>query len=170
MISALSELIVREASTSDAVPLANILNAIIEAGGTTAMEAPLNAVEFKEHFLYGSDVISCAVAVDPANSEPVGFHALKRYAGLPEAWGADIATFARMKRKLPGVGTALFAATKAKSRKLGLVNINAAIRADNRVGLAFYEKMGFRTYETLRRVPLKDGTPVDRILKRYDVV
>jgi hypothetical protein len=41
---------------------------------------------------------------------------------------------------------------------------------DNRVGLAFYEKMGFRTYETLRRVPLRDGTPVDRILKRYDVV
>jgi L-amino acid N-acyltransferase YncA len=169
MISALSELIVREASTSDAVPLANILNAIIEAGGTTAMEAPLNAVEFTEHFLYGSDVISCAVAVDPANSEPVGFQALKRYAGLPEAW-ADIATFARMKRKLPGVGTALFAATKAKARKLGLVTINAAIRADNRVGLVFYEKMGFRTYETLRRVPLKDGTPVDRILKRYDVV
>jgi L-amino acid N-acyltransferase YncA len=169
MISARSELIVREASTSDAVPLANILNAIIEAGGTTAMEAPLNAVEFTEHFLCGSDVISCAVAVDPANSEPVGFQALKRYADLPKAW-ADIATFARMKRKLPGVGTALFAATKAKARKLGLVTINAAIRADNRVGLAFYEKMGFRTYEMLRRVPLKDGTPVDRILKRYDVV
>ena len=169
MISAGSELIVREASTSDAVPLANILNAIIEAGGTTAMEAPLNAVEFAEHFLHGSDVLSCAVAVDPANSEPVGFQSLKRYAGLPEAW-ADIATFARMKRKLPGVGTALFAATKAKARKLGLVTINAAIRADNRVGLAFYEKMGFRTYKTLQHVPLKDGTPVDRILKRYDVV
>jgi L-amino acid N-acyltransferase YncA len=168
MISARSELIVREASTSDAVPLANILNAIIEGGGTTAMEAPLNAVEFTEHFLHASDVLSCAVAVDPANSEPVGFQALKRYADLPEAW-ADIATFARMKRKLPGVGTALFAATKAKARKLGLVTINAAIRADNRVGLAFYEKMGFRTYETLRRVPLKDGTLVDRILKRYDV-
>jgi hypothetical protein len=37
-----------------------------------------------------------------------------------------------MKRKLPGVGTALFAATKAKARKLGLVTISAAIRADNR--------------------------------------
>jgi L-amino acid N-acyltransferase YncA len=169
MIAARGELIVRDASANDAVPLADILNAIIEAGGTTAMEEALNAVEFAEHFLRGPDVFSCAVAVDPASDEPVGFQALKRYAELPEGW-ADIATFARMKPKLPGIGTALFAATKAKARQLGLVTINAAIRADNRGGLAFYEKMGFRTYETLRRVPLKDGTPVDRVLKRYDVV
>ena len=163
-----SALIVREASASDVVPLADILNAIIEAGGTTAMEAPLDAAAFAEHFLDGPDVLSCVVAVDPADGEPVGFQALMRYAGLPEAW-VDIATFARMTRKRPGVGTALFAATKATARNLGLVAINAAIRADNRAGLAFYEKMGFRTYETLRQVPLQDGTPVDRILKRYDV-
>jgi L-amino acid N-acyltransferase YncA len=169
MISARGDLIVRDASADDAVPLARILNAIIEAGGTTAMEGPLNPAEFAEHFLRGPDVFCCVVAVDPAGGEPIGFQALKRYAELPEGW-ADIATFARMKPKLPGVGTALFAATKAKARKLGLVAINAAIRADNRGGLAFYEKMGFRTYETLRRVPLKDGTPVDRILKRYDLV
>jgi ribosomal protein S18 acetylase RimI-like enzyme len=50
-----------------------------------------------------------------------------------------------MKPKLSGVGTALFAATKAKARQLGLAAIDAAIRPDNRGGLAIYEKMGFRT-------------------------
>jgi len=74
-----------------------------------------------------------------------------------------------MKPKLPGVGTALFAVTRMRARELGLIAINAAIRVDNRSGLAFYEKMGFRTYRTLHDVPLSDGTPIDRVLKRFDV-
>jgi hypothetical protein len=65
--------------------LANILNAIVEAGGTTAMEEPLNAVEFAEQFLRGPDVLPCVAAVDPASGELLGFQALRRYAELPEA-------------------------------------------------------------------------------------
>ena len=66
-------------------------------------------------------------------------------------------------------GTALFERTKAAARALGLVAIGATIRADNHSGLPFYEKMGFRTYDVARAVPLGDGTPVDRIRKRYDL-
>jgi len=66
-----------------------------------------------------------------------------------------------------GVGTALFAATVVRAREVGLTAINATIRADNKGGLAFYTKMGFETYGIARGVPLRDGTPIDRVSKRY---
>ena len=159
---------VRAAVGSDAGPLAEILDEIIRAGGTTAHETPFSAARFADSYLYGADALACFVAEDPASGAPAGFQALGRHHELPEGW-ADIGTFARMRPKLPGVGTALFAATRVRARELGLVAINAAIRADNYGGLAFYEKLGFATFRTIPAVPLQDGTPVDRILKRYDV-
>ncbi|WP_420810234.1 GNAT family N-acetyltransferase [Ensifer aridi] len=69
--------------------------------------------------------------------------------------------------KVPGAGTALFAATKAYARDAGFLAINATIRADNIGGLAYYSKMGFVDYKVDKAVPLKDGRPVDRISKRY---
>jgi hypothetical protein len=42
----------------------------------------------------------------------------------------------RRSPRLPGVGAALFPATCAVAETLGLVAINAAIRADNVPGLA----------------------------------
>lgn len=66
-----------------------------------------------------------------------------------------------------GVATALFATTTAQARELGLSAINATIRADNVSGLAFYSKMGVEDCGIAKQLPLKDGTPVDRISKRY---
>jgi RimJ/RimL family protein N-acetyltransferase len=98
----------------------------------------------------------------------VGFQSLSIY-GNPPNGTADIATFARMNPKTKGVGTALFPATRIAAEALGLELINATIRADNVSGLAYYGKMGFETYDRLVRVPLLDGTPVDRIKKRFVV-
>ena len=47
--------------------------------------------------------------------------------------------------------------------------IDATIRADNTGGLAFYGRMGFTDYDCVAGVPLKDGTLVDRIRKRFDL-
>jgi L-amino acid N-acyltransferase YncA len=66
-----------------------------------------------------------------------------------------------------GTGAALFAATRDEARRQGRRAINAAIRADNTGGLAFYGRMGFEDYQIARGVPLKDGTPVDRVRRRY---
>ena len=49
------------------------------------------------------------------------------------------------------------------------VCIDATIRADNRGGLAYYERMGFREQTRLLGVPLRDGRPVDRVRKRLDL-
>ncbi|MEX0759296.1 MAG: GNAT family N-acetyltransferase [Tistlia sp.] len=159
---------VRPARLQEAGELCTLLNAIIRIGGTTAHERPLTVEGFAEQFLRGPGFLCCLVAEEAASGLLGGFQALERHAGLPEGW-ADIATFARPEPKIPGVGTALFAATAARARLLGVTTINATIRADNHGGLAYYSKMGFEDHAVARGVPLADGTPVDRISKRYPV-
>lgn len=155
---------VRPGGAADAAGLAAILNAIIAQGGTTAHEVPFTPGQLAAQYVDGAGVISCQVAEGVGGL--LGFQALARHDGLPDGW-ADIATFARLDGKVPGVGTALFAATLAAAR--GLVAINATIRADNAGGLAFYRKMGFVQYGLSPAVPLGDGRPVDRLHHRRDI-
>ena len=68
-----------------------------------------------------------------------------------------------------GIGSALFTATRAAAKRLGYAWINATIRADNPVGLAYYQSRGFRDWHLLEDVPLGDGTVVDKICKRFDL-
>jgi L-amino acid N-acyltransferase YncA len=161
-----SPLEVRDAVADDAAELAELLNAIIAAGGTTALETPYTPAHLADAYLTGPDVICCFVAVDRASGRLEGFQTLGRYPGLPDGVG-DIGTFARIDGKQRGVGSALFAATRQRARALGLTAINATIRADNTGGLTFYGKMGFADHAVTPAVPLKDGRPVDRAHKRF---
>lgn len=161
-----AQLEVRDGVADDAGALTRLLNEIIAAGGTTAMEEPLTPSRFVDVFMTGADCLACFVALDGEFGRPVGFQALARHPDLPDDW-ADIASFAQIRPKRPGVGSALFAQTARRARDLGLSAINATIRADNVGGLAYYGKMGFEPYRTLAAAPLKDGTPVDRVFKRY---
>jgi GNAT superfamily N-acetyltransferase len=98
----------------------------------------------------------------------MGFQILLASDKLGSGWG-DIGTFARRGSTTRGIGSALFAATRAAAIAAGLKAINATIRADNIGGLAFYARMGFVDYAVARAVPLADGTPVDRISRRFDL-
>ena len=160
--------LIRSATNADATALAELLNAIIARGGTTALETPFTPERLSEKYLTGPRVISCFVAFDAATGEALGFQTLVREDHLPEGWG-DIGTFTRVGGTQRGVGTALFAATRARATELSLVGLNAEIRADNVGGLAFYGRMGFEDYDRKIAVPLADGTPVDRTFKRYRI-
>ncbi len=157
---------VRAVTLGDAAALAELLNAIIAQGGTTALEEPFTPERLAETYLTGPAVLGCFVAVDTDTGQLLGFQTLGRYPNLPDDVG-DIGTFARIDGKQRGVGSALFAATRARADALGHSAINATIRADNKGGLAFYTKLGFVDHSVTRAVPLKDGTPVDRVDKRY---
>jgi L-amino acid N-acyltransferase YncA len=155
---------IRKAAPADAGELSDLLNELIRAGGTTALETPLSPAEFTDWFIAGEFPLVCHVA--EADSLLLGFQSLSLY-GDPPKGTADIATFARMHPKVKGVGTALFTATRKAAEELGFELINATIRADNVSGLAYYEKMGFETYDRIPQVPLQDGTLVDRVKKRF---
>lgn len=158
-------LTVRPVEPADAPALADLLNAVIAAGGTTALQEPFTPEALDETYLTGANVLCCFVAEDE-DGTVLGFQTLGRYPGLPEDVG-DIGTFAQLGGTQRGIGSALFAATAKRAAELGLSAINATIRADNTGGLAFYAKQGFVDHDVTPGVPLKDGTPVDRVHKRF---
>jgi L-amino acid N-acyltransferase YncA len=159
-------LTVRPVRPEDAAELAELLNAIIARGGTTALQLPYTPDALADAYLTGGQVLCCFVAVDSETGRIEGFQTLGRLDSLPGDIG-DIGTFARVGGTRRGVGSALFAATCARARELGLTAINAVIRADNFGGLAFYTRQGFVDYDVARAVPLADGRAVDRIIKRF---
>lgn len=158
-------LTIRPVTSVDADELAELLNEIIRAGGTSALQDEFTPEALNEAYLTGPSVIFCFVAEDPTTGEFLGFQTLGHYPGLPEGWG-NIATFARIGRAQRGVGSRLFFHTKLRAEELGLKGLNAEIRADNTGGLAYYSRMGFEDFKVDEAVPLKDGTPVDRVHKR----
>ena len=162
----LTKFIVRDARADDAPGLCDLLNAIVRAGGTTARLAETTVPEFDDWYISGAHVPCCQVAV--AGAVRLGFQGLSITDGLPAGW-VDIGTFTQQGSTVRGVGTALFAATRARAAALGFTVINATIRADNVPGLAYYAKMGFRDYKVDRGVPLADGRLVDRISRRFDL-
>jgi L-amino acid N-acyltransferase YncA len=156
---------VRPVQHSDASALARLLNAIIARGGTTALEEPFSAAGLAHAMLTGPNVICCFVAVDQAGAV-IGFQSLTRSDHLPDDVG-DIGTFVRVGLAQKGTGSLLFAATRKAAVEQKLAAINATIRADNVGGLAFYTRQDFQDHSTDRGVPVRDGTPVDRVSKRY---
>jgi L-amino acid N-acyltransferase YncA len=153
----------------DAPELAALLNAVIARGGTTALQEAFTSDHLAHAYLTGPDVHICLVAVDSATGRIEGFQTLGRYPNLPDDIG-DIGTFARVGGVQRGVGSALFAEMTERARAHGLSAIHATIRADNEGGLAFYGKQGFVDHSVTTAVPLKDGTLVDRVHKRYALV
>ncbi len=156
---------IRLAQNTDAPQMAALLNEIIRIGGTTAFQK-----ETTPELMVGF-IISLAgkgfvhVAVDETDGSILGYQSLERYSTLPKTVGV-IATFAKVGATQRGIGSALFAATRAAALQIGFTEIDATIRADNTGGLAYYSKMGFQNFEIHKDVPLDDGTLVDRISKR----
>ncbi len=163
-------MIVRPAISDDAAAMVAVLNPIIAAGGTTAHQTPFDEGRMRDHYIAPSDNISCMVA--ELDGKVIGFQSLVRPDEdddlFAERW-AFIASFVAPEAAGKGVGQHLFAATKTAAIAAGVRVIDATIRADNVPGLRYYSGLGFEDYDRRVGVPLRDGTPVDRIRKRYDL-
>ena len=161
---------IRHATRADALAMAELINAIIARGGTTAYETPFDAESLAAEFIALPQRVSCFVA--EADGKLAGFQSLftsfEDDDPFPPDWGI-IGTFARVGETQRGTGSALFARTVAAARDAGITTIDATIRADNTGGLAFYSRLGFVDYAVIRAKPLRDGAPVDRIRKRFDI-
>ncbi len=158
---------VRQARTDDVGELLGILNRLIDAGGTTALEIRLTQQEFERLFLNGPTCLACFIAMDPSGRIS-GFQASCTRNDLPPDY-ADIATFSRQNPRALGTGTALFFKSVEFLRERGFRHINAKIRADNVPGLAYYAKMGFLDHAIAKKEPLLDGSLIDRVTKRYRI-
>jgi GNAT superfamily N-acetyltransferase len=160
-------MIVRQAVPGDAAAMADLLNAIIRIGGTTAHERELGVDRIMQHYITGPAVICCHVAV--RDRRLIGFQSLDRNDKLPDGWG-DIGTFVAPDTQRSGAGLHLFEATCVAARAAGVATINATIRADNAPGLGYYTRRGFQDYAADPDYRLSDGMRVGRMSKRFDLV
>lgn len=159
---------VRPAHPLDAREMAEILNAIIAIGGTTAMTGQIDAAYFVKRMQTAPEASAWHVAETEAG-EILGFQWIAPGGDYLPPEAAEIATFAKPGRQGLGIGSKLFEATKAAAKRLGYGWINANIRADNAGGLAYYQSRGFEDYGRIDRYRMADGQIVDKILKRYDL-
>ncbi|MBB5721285.1 L-amino acid N-acyltransferase YncA [Loktanella ponticola] len=148
----------RKTRESDIPDLVNLFNHTVRIGGTTAHEDEWDYATFKSHYFDDPAFVHTVLN----GTKPVGFQAVF---ALPQN-GLAIGSFTDQKAPVRGAGTVLFNATKTAAIANGFAFIDAKIRADNAPGLAYYSKMGFVDHHIDKGVPLKDGTPLDRVTKR----
>ncbi len=158
---------VRRAGPLDTASMAELLNEIIEQGGTTAITKKVTRGDLTDWMRHYSGRNAWFLAEDDAG-ELLGFQWVEPNDSIPVE-ACDISTFSRVGHTRLGCGTALFEATKIAARDLGYQWINATIRNDNEGGLAYYQSRGFETYRTNTGVHLANGLVVDKIRKRYDL-
>lgn len=149
----MSSVHIRPARPFDAGAMANLLNAIIAKGGTTALTDPVTGDVLRDWMARG-DIWHLA----ELNGEVLGFQWIGGRENLPEG-ACDIATFVAIGKHGLGVGSKLFEATKKAAKTAGFTWINATIMAHNEGGLAYYGSRGFETW----------AQPDGRIAKRYDL-
>lgn len=155
-------MIIREANADDAVQMAEVLNAIIALGGTTAHEAPKSARHVLDDYVDGPNVLSSVIAEE--GDQVVGWQSVGWWHGEPH-----IGTFVRPGIQAKGAGRAMFARTCDLLRAAEIGYVIAWIRADNVPGLAFYARIGFRDIGEDTEFALQDGRKVGRIHRRFDL-
>lgn len=159
---------IRPLEKSDTLDMADILNALIEEGSTTALTTKVTPDGLWQKAMEGGTKAAWHVAIDESGLVQ-GFQWIAPYPSLPPV-AADIATFARIGKTGMGIGSKLFEASKAKAKDLGYTWINANIRSDNISGLRYYSSVGFYDYEKIEAYQLGNGRIVDKTLKRYDLL
>lgn len=149
----------RRAVIGDAAGMSRVLEEIvIQTGRERRSDRAFVVANYLEH----PARIRCTVAVDE-ESGVVGFQSLVRAwpdnpYDVPEGWGI-VGTYISPRAHRRGVGSALFAETKAAAQNAGLAKIDAFIGSDNHAALRYYEAMGFETYRDVG----------DAVQKAYDV-
>ncbi|KAA3514582.1 GNAT family N-acetyltransferase [Agrobacterium rosae] len=139
---------IRTATLDDAAAMTAVQNEIFAAG---LRKTPRDIETILKVYLQREDNIECTVA-ENSDGQILGFQSLT-YArpgnpyGVEEGWGI-IGTHVSPTAARQGVGSGLFRATLVAAKAAGIENIDASIGADNALGQAYYEAMGFQTYRT----------------------
>ena len=150
----------RKMTAADVPACLSIINPIIATGGTTAYEDPYTEQAFLDHYCNEPPVSNVILH----NGTLIGFQAA--FEVDPGIY--SIGTFTDRNNSVRGAGAAIMAQTKADCRTHGGTAILAKITSDNTGGLAFYSKMGFEDIDMDKNAfTRKDGTTVDRVIKRY---
>ena len=139
---------VREATAADANAMSKILRDILAVWNS---DGPSTVAHVLTFYIAHPERLRCSVAVDLCDNV-LGFQSLKRVSegneyGLPAGWGV-IGTYVDAKARGRGVGKALFASSLDAARMAHLTLIDATIGESNQSGLAYYDAIGFQSYQS----------------------
>ncbi|WP_103332230.1 GNAT family N-acetyltransferase [Pseudotabrizicola formosa] len=152
-------MIIRIATPQDAPQMADLLNAIIAIGGTTAHETPKSPETVRHDYIDGPGTLTCVVADDAGHI--LGWQAVDQVHGE-----VHIGTFVSPGTQAKGIGAQLFDQTRALCAAKGITEVFAAIRADNIPGLAYYARLGFVDVGAEPDYALSSGQVVGRIFRK----
>ncbi|MCU0826438.1 MAG: GNAT family N-acetyltransferase [Tabrizicola sp.] len=155
-------MLIRRATAHDAAGMAAVLNAVIALGGTTAHEVPKTETQVRKDYVNGPDVLSSVLTEDTGRI--IGWQSVGWWQGE-----AHIGTFVQPGLQANGAGRQMFSLTCEILRAKNVVEIMAAIRADNVPGLAYYARIGFVDFAHDPDFALSDGRKVGRVHRRFIV-
>ncbi|WP_371170203.1 GNAT family N-acetyltransferase [Aliiroseovarius sp. 2305UL8-7] len=149
----------REARPDDASGMSRVITPILANWGSTRRGDPEHMLN---NYIQHPDNIRCTVCTD-STGRLIGFQSLilpdeNNPYNTPKGWG-EIGTYVALDAGRGGIGRALFLDTHDAASAAGLTFIEASIGDENRIGLAYYDAMGFVTY----------AAEAGLIRKRYEV-
>jgi ribosomal protein S18 acetylase RimI-like enzyme len=163
----MSKIHIERAGVFDTRDMAELLNEIIQIGGTTAFLEAITPETIQGWMTRAGDRGTWHIARDDSGKllgiqwiEPHPVHG-------PDV--AQIASFVQVGQTGLGIGSKLFETTKLAAKAAEYHWIDATIRADNESGLTYYQSRGFETYKRDPNAALSDGRVVGKISKRYDL-
>jgi len=157
---------IRPVDVEDAEGIITVLNPLIQAGESTALDRVFTADE--ERIFIGGfparGVFNVAERTD--DGVIVGFQNVEPFATYTDAFAhvGVIGTYVDPSGHRQGIGRLLFEATRLAAKDKGYEKFFAFVRADNVAGLAFYKRIGFEVIGTAKRQAKIKGRYIDEVM------
>lgn len=162
---------IRPAQIGDAEGIVNVLNPLVEAGESTALDTTFTAEE-ERIFIRDFPVRGLFhVAEQTDGGVLVGFQNVEPFATYTGAFAhvGIIGTYVDPSGHRQGIGRLLFEATRLAAKEKGYEKFFAFVRADNIGGLAFYKRIGFEVIGVAKRHAKIKGRYIDEMMIEREI-
>ena len=162
---------IRPVQVEDAKGLVNVLNPLIQAGESTALDRVFT-VEEEQGFISAFPARGVFHVAERADDGVIaGFQNLEPFATYTDAFAhvGIIGTYVDTSGHRQGIGRLLFEATRLAAKEKGYEKFFAFVRADNVAGLAFYKRIGFEVIGVAKRHAKIRGKYLDEMMIEMEI-
>ncbi len=162
---------IRPVRVEDAKGIVNVLNPLIRAGESTALDRVFT-VEEERAFICAFPARGIfQIAERASDGVIVGFQNVEPFATYTDAFAhvGIIGTYVDPSGHRQGIGRLLFEATRLAAKDKGYEKFFAFVRADNVGALAFYKRLGFDLIGVAKRHAKIKGRYIDEVMIEREV-